>query len=369
MDYNRSERLPWIIVILIVAFVCFVSWFGAFLMHRGDEDKQFGSYKSFTGAQGLEVQVAGDGFVYYDGSSLTYKDSAGDVLWNYLIGSGADFYASTGGVAAWNGRTLTIIDIENGTTSYSGDQGVEVVSARVGSKYAAVHLDEEGDSRISVIEKGGRSVYTAELDQLTCVDYGFFSGGAQLWIMALDTTGSVPTCEITTYSPRSMSIVGSISDMEQLMYSVNFRTDSVCCTGVTHYKAYDYNGREIESRRRLVYGWYLLDTGKGADPLMAFVPTGQTDGVDAIKDVRLMTGGQERILHMPFPCSFVKVLGDRVYGFSSDGHVLVGSIASQKVDAYQMPFYIDRVYGITESGVAIIASGNTLHMLSLGNLE
>ena len=72
---------------------------------------------------------------------------------------------------------------------------------------------------------------------------------------------------------------------------------------------------------------------------------------------------------MPFPCSYLKVLGDKIYGFASDGHVMVGSISSQKVEAYQMPFYIDRVYGITESGVAIVSSGNTIHMLSLGLIE
>ena len=365
MEYSRARRMPWIIVILLVVALCLVSYALAYLFRGAGKKDGFGSYHTLTGAQSLEVQLAGDGFVYYDGNSVTYMDSDGDVVWTYLVGSGAEFSASSGGVAAWNGKKLTLIDIENGTTTYSGDHDTEIVSAKVGSKYAAVLLEDEGSGRVEVIEKGGRLVYKALLDQLTAVDYGFFSAGSQLWVMALDTTGSVPTCEITTYSPRSMSIVGQISDMEQLMYNVTFRSDSVCCTGVNYYKAYDYNGREIENRRKLVYGWYLLSTGGGEDPLMAFVPTGQTESGNVIQDVRMINSSVDRTVHMPFPCSYVVSHGERVFGFAQDGHVMVAEADSQKVNAYQLPFYIDRVYGITDNGTAIVTSGNTLIMLSL----
>ena len=365
MDYRRDTRMPWTIAILIVAVICIVAWLGAFLINRSARVEGFGSYKTVIGAQNMDVQIAGDGFVYYDGSSVTRMDSEGKILWSCLISAGAEFNASASGVAAWNGSMLTLIDMERGTTTYSSDQGVKIISARVGSKYAAVLTEEEGASGITVMEKDGRVVYEVELDQLTAVDYGFYSSGAQLWVMALDTTGSVPTCEITTYSPRSMSIVGQISDMEQLMYNVTFQSSSVNCTGVTYYKVYDYNGREIESRRKLVYGWYLISSGKGENPMLAFVPTGQTDGVDKIQDLRMMQAGSDRIVHMPFNCSSVIAHGNKVYGFASDGHIMVASPNSQKVNAYQMPFYIDRVHGITDSGVAVISSGNTLYLLSV----
>lgn len=365
MDYRRDMRMPWTIAILLVAVICLVSFLGAKVMRNSSAKDAFGSFETVPGAQNMQVQMAGDGFVYYDGSSLTKMDSQGKVLWTYLIGSGAEFRASAGGVAAWNGNMLTLVDIDNGTTTYSADQGVEVTSAVVGSKYAAVLTEDDGSATVTVMEKGGREVYEAHLDQLTAVDFGFYSAGAQLWVMALDTTGSVPTCEITTYSPRSMSIVGQITDMEQLMYNVSFQSDSVNCTGVTYYKVYDYNGREIEARRRLVYGWYLIDRGSGEDPLMAFVPTGQTDGVDMIQDIRLMTGNMDDIVHLPFPASHVTVFSGKVYAFASDGHVMVVTPGKQKADAYQMPFYIDRVYGITDSGVAVISSGNTLYLMSL----
>lgn len=182
------------------------------------------------------------------------------------------FEATSSGVAAWNGSMLTLIDGQSGTTTYSGEQDTAVTSAKLGAKYAAVLL--EGDSnRVLVMESGGREVYTVDAGQLTVVDYGFYSSGSLLWVMALDTTGSTPTCAIYTYKPRSMSIIGKISDTEQLMYAVTFQTDRICTAGVTYYKVYDYNAREIESQRKLVYGWYLISADEGDDPLQAFVPT------------------------------------------------------------------------------------------------
>ena len=70
--------------------------------------------------------------------------------------------------------------------------------------------------------------------------------------------------------------------------------------------------------------------------------------------------------HIGAPAVACVAKGDKVYGFASDGHVMVASIDSQKVNAYQMPFYIDSVYGITDAGAAVISSGNTLYLLSLG---
>ena len=152
MDYRRDTRMPWIIAILIVVVICFVSWLGAFLIHRASRDQDFGSYiNTGISAQNMEVQIAGDGFVYYDGSYLVRMDSESKMLWKYLIGSGAEFSASAAGVAAWNGSMLTLVDMENGTTTYSADQGIKVSAARVGSKYAAVLTENEGFSTVVVM--------------------------------------------------------------------------------------------------------------------------------------------------------------------------------------------------------------------------
>jgi hypothetical protein len=366
MDRIRNTRMPWIIVLFLVALVCGLSWLVAYLIHDALAPADFGSYEAISGAADATIAVAGDGFVSYDGSTLTHMDSSGKVKWTYLIGGNVEFSAGKHGVAAWSGDMLTLIDMESGTATYSGAQDAGVVSARVGSDYAAVLLEPATDGSICVMETGGRQVYTAEFDQLTVIDYGFFSSGSLLWAMALDTTGSVPTCEITTYKPGSMRIVGSISDTEQLMYNVTFQSTSVCCTGVTYYKVYDYTGTEDESRRRLVYGWYLVSADSTDDPIMALVPAGQSDGSVGMQDVRMLRSDLDQKVRMPFPCESIVARGNHVYGFSADGHVMVATAGRQKVDAYQMPFGIENVYGVTDDGVAVVSSNGTVYLISLG---
>ncbi len=364
MERERSGKIPWIVVLLLVTALCALSYLAAYLVHRAGGGS-FGSYRAVGGSADMQLQVAGDGFVYYDGSTLTQVNSRGDTDWSYRIGGGVTFEATSSGVAAWNGSMLTLIDGQSGTTTYSGEQDTAVTSAKLGAKYAAVLL--EGDSnRVLVMESGGREVYTVDAGQLTVVDYGFYSSGSLLWVMALDTTGSTPTCAIYTYKPRSMSIIGKISDTEQLMYAVTFQTDRICTAGVTYYKVYDYNAREIESQRKLVYGWYLISADEGDDPLQAFVPTGQSDGTDNLRDVRMLRNGVDRTVHMPYACRSIVARGDWVYGFSPEGYVMQASPARQKVDAYKMDFYIDRVYGVTESGVAVVSSGSTIYLITLG---
>ena len=366
MERETIKRLPWVTVLLLLAVICTVSWLGALVIHKSSESDTFGSYRELAGAPNLEVQIAGDGFVFSDGDTLNCFDSRGKSGWAHQIGQGVQFNASAYGVAAWSGRKLTLINAATGTTTYSGEQDSDVVSARVGPKYAAVQLDTDTGSEVLVYEMGGQKIYTAQLEQTSVMDFGFFSSGSLLWVMALDTTGSVPTCEISTYKPRSMAIVGAIADTEQLMYSVTFQATSVCCTGVTYYKVYDYTGTEIESLRRLVYGWYLASADNTDDPMMAFVPTGQADGSGLMQDVRMMRSNLDQTVHMPFSCSALLAWRDRVYGFSGDGHVMVAKAGSQKADAYRMPFYIDRVYGVTDSNVAVVSSGTWIYLISLG---
>lgn len=365
MDRTRNARMPWIIVLFLVALVCGLSWLAAYLINGAISPDALGSYTALAGSADADIIAAGDGFVYYDGNTLTRIDSSGDVVWTHLIGGNVEFDAGEHGVAAWSGDTLTLIDMETGAVSYSGAQEAEIISAKMGAQYAAVLLKSD-DPSICVMETGGRQVYTAEFDQLTVIDYGFFSSGSLLWAMALDTTGSTPTCEITTYKPGSMRIVGAISDTEQLMYNVTFQSTRVCCTGVTYYKVYDYTGTEDESRRRLVYGWYLASADDRDDPLMAYVPAGQSDGSVGMQDVRMMRSDLDQTLRMPFPCTSIIARGDHVYGFSADGHVMVATAGRQKADAYRMPFSIENVYGITDDGVAVVSSGGTVYLISLG---
>jgi hypothetical protein len=100
---------------------------------------------------------------------------------------------------------------------------------------------------------------------------------------------------------------------------------------------------------------------------MAFVPTGQSDGTTELKDVRLMRSDTDQIVRMPFSCESLVARGNSVYGFSKDGNVMVATSGKQKVNAYAMPFEIDKVYGVTSDGAAVVLSGGTIYIISLGS--
>ncbi len=367
MESNRKARMPWIIVILIVSLVLTLSWLFALLIRNAADGSDFGSYRALAIPANAQVQMTGDGFVYYDGSTIARVKASGETAWTYLIGTNATISAGASSVAAWSGDTITLVDMENGVSTYSNAQGDTVRSVRVGEQYAAALIGSETDGTIVVMEPGGKRVYEADFDQETVIDYGFFSAGNLLWVMALDTTGSVPTCEITTYKPGSRRIVGLISDTEQLMYNVTFQSTNIRCTGVTYLKVYDYTGTENAARRKLVYGWTLASAGAGDDPMMAFVPTGQSGGTGGMKDVRMVRAGHDSIVRMPFSCAALVARGDNVYGFSKDGYVMVAAASRQKVNAYRMPFEIDEVFGVTDGGAAIVRAGSTVYIISLGN--
>lgn len=365
MDKRLNSKLSWGGALLIVILVTALAYLGARLFANLRSDNGFGSYALVDLPANQELQVTGDGFVYYDGSSLSRVASNGKSRWTYLVGANAQFNAQTTGVAAWSGSLLTLIDWTDGTVESSSPLEAEVISARMGAKYAAVLLAPEHDGAIVLLERGGRQVDRIDMSGLTVLNYGFFSDDSLFWVMALDTSGTVPTCSISTYNPGKR-IVGSITDSEQLMYQVLFQSTQVCCAGVTHLKVYDYTGTEDAAKRKLIYGWYLVSADNDSvDPMMAYVLSAQYDAGEEMQDVRMIRSDLDETVRMPFGCTALVAKDSRVYGFSRDGYIMIAQSGRQKVDAYPTGIPVDRVYGVTSDDVAVIGYGTQVFLVNL----
>ena len=366
MDTRRPGKTPWLIAVFIAAIICALSVLGAFLVRQVTAEDVYGEYTAVTLTGNNGVQVSGDGFVYYNGSTLASVSSTGETLWTYMVGANASFHAGDAGVAAWSGRTLTVIDRENADTIYSNPtMEAEVLSARTGEVFTAVLLAPEHDSTVVLIENGGREVDRIAFADQTVLDYGFFSAGELFWVMTLDTSGTVPTTAISIYRPGRM-IVGSITDAQQMMYQVMFQSSQVVCAGTTYLKVFDYTGQEIADKRVLTYGWYLAAVEQSSDdPMMAFVPDAQYGAGSEMRDVRMLRSNLDQIVRMPYPCKALVAKGDRVYGFSDSGYVMVARAGVQKVDAYTLDVAGGTVYGVTDDRVAVIVSGNTAYLVNL----
>lgn len=365
MERNRSARVPWAIALLIVVFVCVVSLLAGRIISNATHRSSY-DYKAVKLNSNLGLQVVDDGFVYYDGSYIGSVTTDGKIKWSYLIGRNADFNANGNGVAAWVGESLTLIDSQTGAPSYSGAMENEVLSACIGDRYTAVLLGPEYNSTIVLMEPGGRRVNNITLTNQTVIEYGFFSNGSLLWVMSLDSSGTVPSCTVNTYRPGK-EMVGSIHDNEQLMYGVVFQSSYFCCAGDTFLKVYDYTGKEDKARRKKVYGWYMaaLDESVLDDPLMAFVPNAQYDSDAGMQDVRLIRSNLDQQVRMPYSCQSLIARNDRVYGFSTEGYVSIATQGSLNVSAYALPMLFDKVYGVTANNMAILGNGNVIYILNL----
>ena len=364
MERSRSAKLSWPVVLLIVLVVCGFSYMLAKLFTRADQPMSSYQVMSLPSNQG--VQVISDGFVYYDGSALGMVNSSGHTRWSYMIGAGCDFYATDAGVAAWNGNTLTLLDIQKGVATFSGTMEGSILSAQVGGKYSAAVVETEDDRVIILLDEAGRKLTPyIEMNEQNVVDCGFFSGDTLFWALSLDANGTAPTTTISTYRP-GRSHMGNISNTDQVLYRVLFHSSHIVCVGETYIKTYDYMGAEDVNARKLVYGWYLTgadDTSE--EPLMAFAANAQYDGGAAVQDVRLIRGEGAQIVRFPFGCKALAVRDDVVFGFSTDGYVMEAQMGNPRVSAYQLPMPIDTVYGVLRDRTAVLGYGSDVYLLKL----
>ena len=309
---------------------------------------------------GSRIEPLKDGLIYSDGAYLHALNRTGTQIWTNPLGSGGDFSVYDGGVAAWSGTMLSFMNA-GGVSLYSGNMKDTVISAKLGTAYAAVLIGQEGNGTLVVTERGGRPVDSIAMPNQTVLDYGFYSGGNMLWVMLLDTEGTLPLSTISNYRP-GLTLAGSITDAEQTVYHVNFQSDGIHTVGTIYARVYDYTGKEKAARRQLVYGWYLLDSSGGGNPLLAYAPISQ-EGID-VSDVRLIQGATDKVIRMPFPCMAIRVSGNVVYGFSED-YVMRYAPSDPKPVSYPLRIAADRLVGITDNRAAILVSGESVYLQQL----
>jgi hypothetical protein len=312
-----------------------------------------------------EIMPLNDGVLYSDGTYLHALDSRGRQIWTNLAGTGAGFDIYENRVSVWLGKRLTLLDGVTGLPYYNGTMEEDIISAKAGANYVAVLTGAEGDNSISVVTRAGQMVaenINAGMENMTVLNYGFFNNGSLLWILSLDTEGTVPICHITTHRPGRM-LTGSISEPEQIIYRILFRGDKMLAVGTSYVKIYHYTGDET-GESVLVYGWYLMDAGglTASSPLMAFVPAVQVEANASISDVRVVNATVDKTIRMPFPCFALRASGEKVYGFNNQ-FVMAYGLNDQSPFTYALPINAERIFGLTGGNSAILSSGNSVYLV------
>lgn len=363
MQEKKPSRTGWLPTVCIVLLCCAIAWLGARWLVP-EKTRVLSDYVELPTYAGQPCVPLGDSAAYYDGTILYALRENGMQRWSYLAGANAGFHVGEGGVTTWTGAQVTLLNESSGATVFSVTMAKPVLSAHAGSRYVAVCTGEEDDATIVVLDHNGKTVDTIDKPNLTVLDYGFFNSGNLFWLMTLDTDGTVPTSQLSTYKPGKTE-TGSIVDSEQVVYKVLFHSSTIRAVGTSYARSYDYTGKEDASARMLVYGWYLQDLyGDGENPLMLFVPMDDTGGVAAIQDIRLVQGDIDRTIRLPYPCFDVFAGNGVVYGFSNE-YLVLGTIDGSTSTIYRLPVYAEDVLGVTEDGKALVISSGKVYLVQL----
>lgn len=351
---NRSHAL------LVSILICLAAFFAALLARNG-QSVPLRSAIRLNASSLSDVQVQGDHVYYLEGGSLHCVNTKGKFVWNAGVDAASNFSVNKSGLAVWSGTRLTTIDINTGVPLGNIQLSQDVSYAVMGDVYSAAVIGPEHSSQVVLTDRYGNTVDTlTDFDEVLVMDCGFFEGREIFWIMTLDSTGSEPVCRISTYKPGRRE-TGQINDMEQLIYRVIFRSNSILAVGTRYMAMYDYTGNETKSARVNLYGYYLEAADENEEPTLLFCPSSQTG---AVRDARAIFAGNEYLLHMPVECRRLLVKDQTVYGISRE-RLAVTTLGTGDVVTYLLPMQVNDVIGITADKTAVITSGGAIYLIRL----
>ena len=310
------------------------------------------------------VTPFGDSVIFYDGTTLHCMAAEGGNEWSYQIGTNADYDATQERIVAWSGNDLYILN-SRGRLIYNNKMSDAIQFASAGSEYVAVFVGEADNGVISVINEAGQIVDNVTISNQTLLDIGFFktvtTSSAQeqelMWVLGLDTTGTVISTELQTFQPGKLS-TGKSSLGENIaykVYSVGGELEVVTTRQIMH-----YNYRVLEeSNPTLIYG-YTVDDVKvnGGVTYQLLIPAQESREGVHINNVRLMYGGVDRVMHLPQRGTH------SVYGFSANA-VYVCRFGETNFTAHAMPINVTAVLGMISDNRAVIASGSEIYVVEL----
>jgi len=316
------------------------------------------------------VTPFGDSVIFYDGTTLHCMAAEGGNEWSYQIGTNADYDATQERIVAWSGNDLYILN-SRGRLIYNNKMSDAIQFASAGSEYVAVFVGEADNGVISVINEAGQIVDNVTVSNQTLLDIGFFktvtTSSAQeqelMWVLGLDTTGTVISTELQTFQPGKLS-TGKSSLGEHIaykVYSVNGSLEIVTTRQIMH-----YNYRVLEeSNPTLIYGYTVEEVKQNNGvTYQLLVPAQESREGVRINNVRLMHGSVDRVLHLPSECLAAALGTHSVYGFGPNA-VYVCRYGETNFTAHALPIHVTGVLGMITDNRAVVASGSEIYVVEL----
>ena len=316
------------------------------------------------------VSPFGDSVIFYDGTTLHCVAATGGNEWSYQIGTNADYDATEKRIVAWSGNDLYILN-SRGRLIYNNKMSDAIQFASAGDEYVAVFVGDSDNGVVSVINSSGQIVDNIPVSNQTLLDIGFFmsttTSSAQptelMWMLGLNTTGTVISTELQTYQPGKLS-TGKSSLGEHIAYSIYDESGNLNIVTTRQILHYSYRALEASSPT-LIYGYTVEDVQQSGKTLyQLLVPAQEQSEGTSINNVRLMYGSVDRVLHLPGTCIAAKLGTKSVYGFSANA-VYACRFGETTFRAYAMPINVTAVLGMMTDNRAVVASGSEIYVVEL----
>lgn len=316
------------------------------------------------------VSPFGDSVIFYDGTTLHCVAATGGNEWSYQIGTNADYDATEKRIVAWSGNDLYILN-SRGRLIYNNKMSDAIQFASAGDEYVAVFVGDSDNGVVSVINSSGQIVDNIPVSNQTLLDIGFFmsttTSSAQptelMWMLGLNTTGTVISTELQTYQPGKLS-TGKSSLGEHIAYSIYDENGNLNIVTTRQILHYSYRALEASSPT-LIYGYTVEDVQQSGKTLyQLLVPAQEQSEGTSINNVRLMYGNVDRVLHLPGTCIAAKLGTKSVYGFSANA-VYACRFGETTFRAYAMPINVTAVLGMMTDNRAVVASGSEIYVVEL----
>ncbi len=361
---QKRKRSPWRMIVPVVLVIALLVAGAVYLSHVFSQ--RVSKPIALTARSTQHVTAFGNDVLYYDGMMLHAVNTSGGHKWSFQLGQYAGYHTFDKHIVAWSANQLYILDGRNGSPLYNDRMGAEIQFARVGNDYVAAFVGELSSGNIHVMDLNGKSVDSMQVDSQTLLDIGFFAEGPEMmWVLGLDTSGTVPSLMMQTYRPGTLA-TGNATLGEQLVYKVYYYNKLLRIADTRQIRTFDYKiKQDVNTPPILIYGWLLTDTRQvGREMAQLLVPAPQMDGTLHATDLRVLMNTRDRVLHLPTEC-FGAALGNKsVYGFSAN-YVYVCKYDENTFKAYALPIFATRVLGITENNRAILAAGSDVYLVQL----
>ena len=184
-----------------------------------------------------------------------------------------------------------------------------------------------------------------------------------MWVLGLDTTGTVISTELQTFQPGKLSTGKSSlgEHIAYMIYDINGALEVVNTRQIMH-----YNYRVLEeSNPTLIYGYTVEEVKRNNNiTYQLLIPAQETNEGISINNVRLMYGNVDRVLHLPSACIAAALGTHSVYGFGQNA-VYVCPFGQTTFTAHALPIHVTAVLGMISDNRAVVASGSEIYVVEL----